>query len=282
MFTAGLTLLAVRARAAGVPAAAALTYTGYLENPDGSPVTGTKSIGLSLYDAEADGTEVCVQKPADIEPVSGRFQLTLPEKCTVAVQANPDLWLELQVEGSLLGRTKLSAVPYALEAAHASEADAASSAAGDLAKQLAALEARVGPSSGFRALKAIAQPIQTMNAKVVRFDQEVFDLGAEYEPLTGTFKANAAGYYDFQCQITFNNMTSGRAIAHLVLNDTDVAATTVFATAGESGRVAVATLHLAKDDTVVCSAYQDSGSDSALRTDYPYFNVFTGTRISGL
>ena len=119
------TLLAIRARAAGIPAAAALTYTGYLENPDGTPITGKKSIGLSFYDAATDGTEVCVQKPADIEPVAGRFQIALPNKCAAAVQANPDLWVEIEVEGALLGRTKLGAVPYAIEAGRASDAGGA-------------------------------------------------------------------------------------------------------------------------------------------------------------
>jgi hypothetical protein len=137
------TLLAVRARAAGIPDAAALTYTGYLENPDGTPVSGNKSIGLSVYDAETDGNEVCALKPADVEPVVGRFQLALPEKCTTAVKANPDLWVEVMVEGALLGRTKLGAVPYAIEAAHATDADeAVHAAAADAAGTADALTAK--------------------------------------------------------------------------------------------------------------------------------------------
>src|SRR5215207_362048 len=88
---AGITFVAMRARAAGIPNAAALTYTGYLENPDGTPVTGTKGIGIALYDAETDGNEVCVQKPADVEPIAGRFQVTLPDKCSEAVKANREL-----------------------------------------------------------------------------------------------------------------------------------------------------------------------------------------------
>ncbi len=150
------TLLALRARAAGIPDAAALTYTGYLENPDGTPVIGTKGIGISVYDAESDGNEVCAVKPADVEPVAGRFQLTLPEKCTAAVKANPDLWIEVQVEGSLLGRTRLGAVPYAVEAQNAQRAAAADEAThaataedaskdGPLDQRLAAIEAVVTP-----------------------------------------------------------------------------------------------------------------------------------------
>ena len=126
--TCAATLLAVRARAAGIPDAAALTYTGYLENPDGTPVATTKGIGLAFYASESGGKEVCGVKPADIAPVSGRFQIALPDDCADAVKENPDLWVEVEVEGSLLGRTKVGAVPYAIEAAHATTADSAESA----------------------------------------------------------------------------------------------------------------------------------------------------------
>jgi hypothetical protein len=102
--------------------------TGYLENPDGTALTGNRSIGLTVYDAEVDGDEVCRAKPADIEPVSGRFQITLPEACTAAVGANPNLWVEVEVDGGLLGRTKLGAVPYAIEAGHATSAEEATHA----------------------------------------------------------------------------------------------------------------------------------------------------------
>ena len=144
----GATLLAVRARAAGIPDAGALTYTGYLENPDGTPVTSAKSIGLTIYDAEVDGNAVCAQKTADITPVSGRFQITLPEKCTAAVKANPDLWVEVEVDGAGMGPAKLGAVPYAIEAGHAISADAAS---GDLLAQITKIESDLGTEHVLRA-----------------------------------------------------------------------------------------------------------------------------------
>ncbi len=119
--TCGVTCFAVRARAAGIPDAAALTYTGYLENPDGTPVTGKKSIGLSVYDAETKAKQFA----ASILPTSSPSQVAfscVADECTDAVKGNPDLWIEIMVEGALLGRTKLGAVPYAVVAGHAADA----------------------------------------------------------------------------------------------------------------------------------------------------------------
>ncbi len=87
------TFISLRAHAAGIPDAGPPSLTRVIWRiPDGTPVTGKKSIGLSLYAAETKGKAVCSVDPADVEPVSGRFQLALPDDCTDAVKANPDLW----------------------------------------------------------------------------------------------------------------------------------------------------------------------------------------------
>jgi hypothetical protein len=51
------------------------------------------------------------------------FQLSLPKACSDAISDNPDVWSELEVDGVPFGRTKLGAVPYAIEAQHALTAD---------------------------------------------------------------------------------------------------------------------------------------------------------------
>lgn len=135
------TLLAVRARAAGIPAANALTYTAYLETPDGTPMTTATQVAVAVWDAQMDGTKVCGADAQKVLPVAGRFQLPLPD-CQAAVAASPDLWLEATVDGKSLGRTKLGAVPYAVEANHAASADAAT-AGGPLATQLTEVKAGV-------------------------------------------------------------------------------------------------------------------------------------------
>jgi hypothetical protein len=59
---------------------------------------------------------------------SGRFSVALPDTCATAVKASPDAWAEVLVDGASLGRTKIGAVPYALEAGHATNADNATNA----------------------------------------------------------------------------------------------------------------------------------------------------------
>jgi hypothetical protein len=129
------TLLAVRARAAGIPDADVLTYTGYLENPDGSALTGKHAISVRFL-AAADATKaLCTgDAPSKDALVSGRFQVPLPD-CADIVKANPNLFVDVQVDGAWLGATKLGAVPYAIEAGRASDAG------GALDARIAAIEA---------------------------------------------------------------------------------------------------------------------------------------------
>jgi hypothetical protein len=149
VLASGATLLAVHAGAAGIPAANALTYTGYIETPDGKPVTTPVNLTVHVWNMATAGAKVCEIAVENVTPVAGRFQVALPDSCATAAKASPDLWLELVVDGSSLGRTKLGVVPYALEAGHATNADnatkadsatsadKASAAAGALATELA-------------------------------------------------------------------------------------------------------------------------------------------------
>jgi len=149
----GAGVVALRARAAGIPAADALTYTGYLETPEGKPVDTSVQIGVAVWDSASGGKKRCEAGGEKVTPVAGRFQISLPEACSDAVKAQPDLWLETTVDGTGLGRTKLGAVPFAIEAAHATsadsaaQADAAASASGDLEKRLVSVENSADASS---------------------------------------------------------------------------------------------------------------------------------------
>ena len=130
------TLLVARARAAGIPDKSGLTYTGYLESPDGKPLAGTHAISVRFWNSELAKDPLCIGELGDSDLVAGRFQVSLPDSCVAAVQANPNLLVDVQVDDGSLGRTKVGAVPYAIEAA------GAASATGDLEKRIAALEAR--------------------------------------------------------------------------------------------------------------------------------------------
>ena len=121
----GAAFFAGRARAAGIPEADVLTYTGYLEDADGAPLSGDHSIAVRFWAADAGGSDLCTAEQPTVSLSSGRFQVALPAECADAVKDNPDLWVDVVVDGASLGRTKVGAVPFAVEAGHAVESDVA-------------------------------------------------------------------------------------------------------------------------------------------------------------
>jgi hypothetical protein len=112
-----------RARAAGIPAAQPLVYSGVLTDTSGALLTGSKNIQVIVWDAATAGTMQCTVGPMAQTLVGGSFQVPLAAACVTAVRTTPDLWAELFVDGGSLGRNKLGAVPYAVEATHAVNAD---------------------------------------------------------------------------------------------------------------------------------------------------------------
>jgi hypothetical protein len=113
-----------RARAA-IPTSDALTYSGVLTDTAGAPINGSRNLQLQAWDKATDGTLKCSVGPTMATLSGGAFQIPLPAACVTAVQASGDIWIELIVNGESLGRSKLGAVPYALEAGHALRASAA-------------------------------------------------------------------------------------------------------------------------------------------------------------
>jgi hypothetical protein len=109
-----------RARASGIPTTQALTYSGILTDATGAPLTGSMNIQISLFADMTTTTAACQTTPAAQTLAGGAFQIVLPDTCAAAVQANPNLFAEVFVNGSSLGRTKLSAAAYAIEAGEAS------------------------------------------------------------------------------------------------------------------------------------------------------------------
>ena len=118
----GLGYNQTRARADGIPGMLPITYAGQLEE-GGAAVNGSRNLRLTIWD-DASSTESsrtrCITTASGATVTSGRFQVVLDNACTAVVRATPDLWLEIEVNGSSLGRTKLSAVPFAIEANRAS------------------------------------------------------------------------------------------------------------------------------------------------------------------
>jgi len=126
---AAASLVVQHVRAAGAPETGSLKYSGQLALLDGSAVSGAKNIALGLYDAATAGARVCDAPSTTVTVNAGRFEVPLPDTCVVAIRANPNLWAEVQVDGAAVGRAKLAAVPYAIEANRAVSAITASSAA---------------------------------------------------------------------------------------------------------------------------------------------------------
>jgi len=120
-----------------VPEADGITYSALLTDATGQPISGARILTLALWDSASGGTRRCGVGP-DMQTLhAGRFQLQLPAACAAAVHERADLWLEVSVDGTSLGRSKLGSVPYALEAAHSGSADGA---AGALATRLTGIE----------------------------------------------------------------------------------------------------------------------------------------------
>ena len=128
-----------------VPESDGLTYSALLTDEKGQPIDGMRSMALALWDAQSGGKQRCAAGPESRTLTAGRFQLQLPAACASAVHERADLWLEVSVDGTSLGRSKLGSVPYALEAAHSQSADQAS---GALATRLMAMEQQHVQSAG--------------------------------------------------------------------------------------------------------------------------------------
>jgi hypothetical protein len=114
-----------KAIADGIPSVTPLTYSGVLQNSNGTPVTIQQSIGLKLFNdaTAATGANLVCDTPAqNVTPdAAGRFEIVLAQACLAGVSQTPDVWVEVSVNGTHLSpRSKLNAIPYAVEAAHAS------------------------------------------------------------------------------------------------------------------------------------------------------------------
>lgn len=204
----------VRVLAEGAPAEQPLFYSGVLE-ADGQLASGEHVITLELYDAASAGTELCaIERTAEVE--SGRFRIDASE-CADAMRATADVWVAVSfrgedgVERTISGRSKVGAVPYALEADHAKTASAASSELLTTIEQLSArIEALEAGGAGgpplsltaFQAIKTTQGPL-SVGSTPLTFDDEVFDLTDEYDEETGVFTAKQAGRYEFFCSIAW-------------------------------------------------------------------------------
>jgi hypothetical protein len=124
-----------RARAAGVPTAPTLQYAGTLID-NNVPVTGMRTINVSLWTQADGGAQVCTTNDAPVTVTGGRFRVPL-DACLDQVRTQPNLWVQVSSGTTAFARTKLGAAPYAIEA------ERAGAAGGALAMQLMQLTQQV-------------------------------------------------------------------------------------------------------------------------------------------
>ena len=112
-----LTFLIGRVQATGAPVQTPLTYGGTVADLNGKPYATAVEVTVAFYDAATAGTLKCKAPTVQSEPGTGRFAVTLPAECADAVHDKTDLWSEAAVGPgkTLLPRTHVGAVPYALE-----------------------------------------------------------------------------------------------------------------------------------------------------------------------
>jgi hypothetical protein len=111
------------ARAMGVPATKPLYYSGTVEEA-GTLVDGTRDFTLYVW-SDATNTNgmylKCTTIATGVTVTRGRFRIALDDTCTQPFHDVADLWIEPLVANVSLGRRKISAVPYALEADRAAK-----------------------------------------------------------------------------------------------------------------------------------------------------------------
>lgn len=231
-------ILGTRTWAAGIPAAQTLTYSGTLSKVDGQPESGSHSILVYFWDTPVGGaTPLCQTPPSATQTAvtSGHFSVALPDNCTQVIKATPDLYVEVTVDGVSVGRTKLGAVPYAVEAGHATNADKAAladratsadkaSASSELASSIAALTTRAAALEGtFKRASFVAYndaPAQRDQSTIGKWpgNAVVFNNGSVWSTTSYEFTAPVAGYYSFSWS-AFSPAPTGRTF--LRKNDVD-------------------------------------------------------------
>lgn len=158
----------------GIPTPNPLYYSGTLTE-GGSPVNGSRQITVNLWingTAQIGEKAICTATTATTPVVNGRFRIALDSSCKGAINANPNVFVEVDGTTSL-GRAAIGAVPYAVEADHAVNATTAATAnvgGGTLATTIAGLQAQAHTASAFHAYQVAAISIPYAALHTVAFD----------------------------------------------------------------------------------------------------------------
>ena len=272
--------------AQGAPTTQPLFYSGVLE-VDGAPASGVYTVKIELYDAATKGHSLCDVK-ADVDVEDGHFRIDASD-CADALAAEPDAWVATSFvdsadeEHAIPQRSKVGAVPYALEAQHAVSASKPSGTLAntidDLTGRVRALEVGSAQSSAFLVFKNSAQTTPAGEATTVLFDEVAVDVGDEYDPAEGKFTANADGLYEFSCTIAWAigaGMPGTWEVA-LALNGFEFTYSGMYTDSESVTRTLTGVMALEKGDGVTCSAL--AGATADLNIGHYAYNTFTGHRL---
>jgi hypothetical protein len=114
--------------ASGIPDMSPLYYAGTLTE-NGQVVSGQRAITINLWaDGTTGTTPLCQTVASAAQVTNGRFRIALATPCKAALNQNNNAWVEVIEGATTLGRSKIGAVPYAVEADHATDATHAATA----------------------------------------------------------------------------------------------------------------------------------------------------------
>ena len=89
-----------------------INYQGVLKDASGNPVAdGTYSITFRLFDAESGGNEQWSKNYPDVAAENGVFNVVLDD---LSASFDETYWLEVEYDGNVFPRQKLTSVPYSL------------------------------------------------------------------------------------------------------------------------------------------------------------------------
>jgi hypothetical protein len=257
----------------GIPAKDPLYYSGSLSE-GGQLVNGQRTIGINLYTDQTTMTPFCQTVATNVEVVNGRFRVALAASCKGQINQNSSAWIEVIDGVTSVGRAKIGAVPYAVEA------DRASNASGLLASQITQLQGVVHSPSAFHAWVTTPVSIPGRVTFPVAFDHVEYDLAGEYNSTTGVFDPKQSGVYLVKCGFVLGPAPAAACAAVVLKNGSEVDARDVPQNLAFNVGVEVTTmLQLLPGDSVTCAAFQNLASAQSLLSSAPARNTFSVARL---
>lgn len=185
-----------------------VNFQGRLTDPSGTPITATKSITFSIWNAQTAGTQLWTETQS-VAVSNGIYNVTLGSVLALSsgVFASTGTWLQIQVspDAAMTPRLPLQGVPYAFTAGAVS---AANVSGGILSNAVIASESYRKPP-----LRHTRTPVAYNASDAVKDSQCVSELGGNYTAanlcevasvFSGNLGSKLAGYAGPMVGMDFN------------------------------------------------------------------------------